>query len=70
MTSEEKNERMRRVAVNFISKGQISRAMSKMNSCGIGNISNSEMLKQLMDKYLVWGRNRTENVERDKQLMI
>ena len=41
MTSEEKNERIRRVAVNSISKGQISRAMSKMNSCGIGIISNS-----------------------------
>ena len=70
MTSEEKNERIRRVAVNFISKGQISRAMSKMNSCGIGNISISEMLTQLMDKYLVRGRDRPEKVERDKQLMI
>ena len=55
---------MRRVAVNFISKRQISRAMSKMNSCGLGNISNPEILTQLRDKYLVRGRDRPEKVER------
>ena len=53
MTSEEKNERIRRVAVNFISKGQISKAMSRMNSCGLGNISNPKIMYQLRDKYLM-----------------
>ena len=35
-----------------------------MNSCGIGNISNPEILTQLRDKYLVRGRDRPEKVER------
>ena len=56
--------RVKRVAVDLISKGQISRAMSRINSFGIGNIADPEVLSQLKDKYPARGRDLPERVER------
>ena len=57
-------QRIKKVAVDLISKGQISRAMSRMNSCGIGNIADPDILSQLKEKYPSRGRELPLRVEK------
>ena len=48
---EDETERVRREAVKLISKGQISKAVSRLNSHGVADISDPIIMQQLREKY-------------------
>ena len=63
-SEEEEEEFLRRTAVDLISQGQISKAVSRISSNGVADIGDPGVREQLREKYPQRGRELPARVER------
>ena len=65
-SDEEEEEFLRRTAVDLISKGQISKAVSRISINGVADINDPDIMEQLRQKYPQRGRVMPARVEKKK----
>ena len=61
-TPDQKTQRMRREIVKLISQGQISKAMNRLKSNGVGDMRDPDIAAQMKEKYPARKRNLQDSV--------